>query len=214
MQKRIAVIVISLGIWGSLVSAPAYATSHAMQQIEGKVTTALDKAEGVVEEAVNSAGSMWDYFTGLFSASAFSPPTPMSSIRDMHHPDGSPFWGFLEDAGYKFKEVVTDVGIIPGVSFEFVIARELSEADRNSLERALEINAKRHPDIISALQRRIVRTLLEASELEGMRIEDLEITLLPLPGVQFVMAPTEGPMNEEHDVIYRSVKDLHKLLKD
>lgn len=143
-----------------------------------------------------------------------SSSSPMDAVRDMHSPGGSPFWDHLEDAGYKFKELVTEVGIIPGIEFEFVIARELSEADRNALERTLEIDAKRNRGFIPAIQRKIVWTLLEASEVKGMRIEQLKVTMLPLPGVEFVLAPTEGPMSEEHDTIYRNVKDLKRYLKE
>ncbi len=184
---------------GFLLAAPAQAASDPLA-FAGKL---FDRA--------------WSYVSAPFSgdaSAAIAPPSSPIRERDLRHSGRSGFWEFLYDAGYKFKEAITEVGLIPGIDIEFVIARELSEADRDAIERELEIDAKRNSGLIPAIQRKIVRTLLEASEIEGMRIEKLTIGILPLPSAEFVLAPSEGPMGEEHDTIYRTLLDMRKLTRD
>lgn len=116
-----------------------------------------------------------------------SPPIEMRQFGGDERPDRDAFWHHLKDAGYEMKEISAEVGLIPGLEFDFVLIRELSEADRNSLERNLEIDAKRRPDLLSSIKRQIIRTLLEASDFEEMRIEELKISLLPLPSAEFIL---------------------------
>ena len=62
----------------------------------------------------------------------------------------------------------------------FQVVRELSEADRNALERSLEIDDKRVPGVTAMAQRQIIRTLLAVSKSEEMRVGKLVIGILPL----------------------------------
>ncbi len=153
-------------------------------------------------------------FTGGGMDEVMAPPLTLSEFGDDEGVDRDPFWQHLEDAGYKMKQIKADVSLIPGLKFKFVLKRELSEADRDSLERKLEIDTKRRPGLISAIKRRIIRTLIEASDFEEMRIEGLTISLLPLPAAAFVLAPVAGTLGEEHDVIYRSIQDMQRQTED
>jgi hypothetical protein len=143
-----------------------------------------------------------------------APPMALSQFGDNEGGDRDPFWQHLEDAGYKMKQIKADVSLIPGLKFKFVLKRELSEADRDYLERKLEIDTKRRPGLISAIKRRIIRTLIEASDFEAMRIEELTISLLPLPAAAFVLAPIGGNLGEEHDVLYRSIQTMQRQTED
>jgi hypothetical protein len=164
-----------------------------------------------LEDIVDSIGAtLMSPFTGDGVDVVVAPPMTMQRFADGDDPDRDPFWHLLEDAGYELKEVKAEVGIIPGLKIEFVLIRELSEADRNSLERKLEIDAMMHIGLISSIKRRIIRTLLDASDFEEMRIEELTISLLPLPSAEFVLAPVEAPLGEEHDVIWRAVQEVQR----
>src|SRR6266849_1979453 len=87
----------------------------------------------------------------------------------------------------------------------FQLMRELSEADRDSLERKLEIDDIRDPGVVASIQRQIVRTLLEASNINNMRIGKLVIGILPLPSAEFTLEPADAPLSEEHDALYRAI---------
>ncbi len=160
------------------------------------------------EDMVDSVGAALMSPFSDDSMEVMAPTMSMGPYGDEEGTHSDPFWHFLEEAGYKMKEVKAHVSLIPGLDIEFLLVRELSEADRNSLERKLEINAKRHSGLLPAIKRRIIRTLLEASDFDEMRIEELTISLLPLPSAEFVLAPVEGPLGEEHDLLYRSLQDM------
>jgi len=133
------------------------------------------------------------------------PPSPVSLVHGLSSKSGSHFWDHLSDAGYDLAEIDTTVGIIPDVKMTFQLVRELSEADRDSLERKLEIDDFRDPGLVSSIQRQIVRTLLEASNINNMRVGKLVIGILPLPSAEFSLEPQDAPLSEEHDMIYRAV---------
>lgn len=165
-------------------------------------------AEGVIATVKGALASAWDtirsQFQGGNAVAAVTPPSPVKIIHGVE--GGSEFWQHLRDAGYEIKEISTSVGLIPDVKITFQLARELSDADRDSLEQKLEIDAARNKGLIAAIQRQIVRTLLDASNLKELRITKLDISLLPLPAADFVLEPIEAPFSEEHDAILRAIK--------
>jgi hypothetical protein len=144
---------------------------------------------------------------------AVTPPSPMSLVHGMTSKSGSHFWDHLSDAGYDLADIETSVGIIPDVKMTFQLVRELSEADRDSLERKLEIDDIRDPGFVPTIQRQIVRTLLEASDVNNMRVGKLVIGILPLPSADFTLEPADAPLSEEHDAIYRAVTNKAKREK-
>jgi hypothetical protein len=170
-----------------------------------------DSVGGALDSLANT---LMAPFTDSGIDQAMAPPMALSQFGDNEGGDRDPFWQHLKDAGYKMKKIKADVSLIPGLKFKFVLKRELSEADRDSLERKLEIDNKRRPGLISAIKRRIIRTLIEASDFEAMRIEELTISFLPLPAAAFVLAPIVGPLGEEHDVLYRSIQNMQRQTED
>jgi hypothetical protein len=116
-------------------------------------------------------------------------------------------------AGFKLKAIDSTIGLIPGLSLEFGQARELSEADREYLERMLERHARRHPGPLSAVQRMIVSGILEANEIQGFGVEKLTATLLPLPYVKFQLSPVDAPLGQEASRILRAIERLNQRLQ-
>jgi hypothetical protein len=165
---------------------------------------AQDSPFGPVTAAI---GSLWQRVGFTFGSDTVAPITessPTSLLRGIQ--GGTMFWDGLRDAGYEVKEVTTGVGIIPDVKMSFQLMRELSDADRDALERKIEIDETRRGGLTAVIQRQILRTLLAASNLQDMRITKLDITLLPLPAAEFVMEPKESPLSEEHDALLRALQ--------
>jgi hypothetical protein len=117
-------------------------------------------------------------------------------------------------AGFKLKSIDSTVGLLPGLSLEFGQARELSEADREYLERMLERHAQRHPGPFFAVQRMIVAGILEANEIQGFGVEKLTATLLPLPYVKFSLVPVDAPVGQEASRILRAIERLNQRLQE
>jgi hypothetical protein len=91
----------------------------------------------------------------------------------------------------------------------FQLVRELSEADRDALDRRLEVGAARDQGVLPGIQRRIIQTLLAASDLSDMQVTKLVISVLPLPSAEFKMEPRNGTLTPEHDALYRAI--INKL---
>ena len=164
--------------------------------------------QGFLEPIKEAAVMVWDFLRSPFQRETVSAVTANSPVDVMHGlRGGSDFWDHIRDAGYELAEVTTSIGIIPDVKMSFRLVRELSDADREMLELKLEIDAMRSSGITSLIQRQIVHTLLDASNIEDMRITKLDIVLLPLPAAEFVMEPRELPLGEEHDAIIRAVQN-------
>jgi hypothetical protein len=122
------------------------------------------------------------------------------------------FGWLMSLAGYHLKEIESTIGVLPGLSLEFGQTRELSEADREYLERALERHARRNPGIIGTLQRMIVSGIVEASEIQGFGVEKVRVTLLPLPYVKLTLAPSDAPQPSSTTRVLRAIERLNQRL--
>lgn len=194
------------------------ATSVAAAALSTVLVLPLSPAQAQVslfDEIGEAASSLWSRVTSLVygAGDAVTPPTPIETLRSIKGEGKSEFWSMLEDAGYELKEIDTEVGLIPGIEAKYLLKRELSDADREALEFRLERHAENEPGLIGMLQRTIIVALLDASELGEYRIEEVKIQFLPLPAASFTLAPAESPLDEEHDRIFRAIKDQKRDIR-
>lgn len=131
-----------------------------------------------------------------------------SQMRGGRQEDNDFRW-LMNIAGYNLKEIESTVGLIPGLGLNFAVARELTEADRDYVERALERHARQNRGPINAIQRSIVYGILEASDLGKYGIEKVEIDLLPLPKVKILMTPVDAPLSMETSRVLRAIERLN-----
>ena len=123
------------------------------------------------------------------------------------------FSWLMNIAGFKLKEIESSFSLLPGLSFTFGHARELTEADRDYVEQQLERHARRNPGPLAAMQRAIVRTVLEASEIGDFSVEKVEIDLVPIPKVKFSLAPADAPVGIDAARILRQIDRLQQRLQ-
>jgi phosphate transport system substrate-binding protein len=103
------------------------------------------------------------------------------------------FTSLMDLAGYKLKSLASSVGVIPSAGMTFGIAREMSDADRAYLVHMLDRDERQRVGIVPAMQRRVVRAVLNASAASGFAVSSVEIDFFPLPGVNLVISPTNEP---------------------
>jgi len=120
------------------------------------------------------------------------------------------FAWLMDIAGYKLKEIESSVSLLPSLSLTFGQARVLTESDREYVERMLDRHARRNPGPISAMQRTIVRGIMDAGELGGFSVDKVEVTLFPLPQVRFQLAPADAPLGMEASRIMRAIDRLNQ----
>jgi hypothetical protein len=117
-------------------------------------------------------------------------------------------------AGFKLKSIESTVGLVPSLSLEFGQARELSEADREYMELALERHATRYRGPLAAVQRMIVSGIMEANEIQGFGMEKVVVTLFPLPYVKFTLAPVDAPLGQDASRLMRAIDRLNQRLQN
>jgi phosphate transport system substrate-binding protein len=151
------------------------------------ITTVMDQVASAVTDAWNLLGD--------------SAPVDAAGASD--------FTTLMDIAGYKAQEFQTSIGVIPGIGMSFGIVREMSKADQEYLERKLALDVRGRPGVLPALQRQIVRAVLEVSETEGYEINKVEIEIVPLPSVKLIVAPTDAPISIETTMILRAIEQLN-----
>jgi hypothetical protein len=173
--------------------------------------TVINSFQEMVSDFVSDLIPSWSEST-VASVTKVSPKSVVHGIASESH-----FMQHLSDAGYQLAEIDMSVGLIPDIKLTFQVVRELSEADRNALERSLEIDDKRVKGVTAMAQRQIIRTLLAVSKSEEMRVGKLVIGILPLPSADFTIEPADAPLGEEHNALLQAIrskaaegKDAHK----
>jgi hypothetical protein len=201
---------------GRLGLLPAFAlilTLFHPRDAAAAFNTVIASFQEMVSEFIYELVPSWSEST----VASVTKVTPKSLVHGMQ--GESHFMQHLADAGYQLAEIDMSVGLIPEVKLTFQIVRELSEADRNALERSLEIDDKRVAGVSAMAQRQIIRTLLAVSKSDEMRVGKLVIGILPLPSADFTIEPADAPLGEEHNALLQAIRnkaveatvDPHKL---
>jgi phosphate transport system substrate-binding protein len=120
----------------------------------------------------------------------------------------------MDIAGYKVKQFDSTFGIIPGAGMTFGIAREMSEADEEFLERALYHDSHRRHGVLAAIQRRLVRAVLDVNEGGDYQVSSVEISFLPLPQVKLIVTPSNGVMSMEATWLMNAIEQLNDRISE
>lgn len=102
------------------------------------------------------------------------------------------FRSLMDIAGYQVTDIQSSIGIIPGASMTFGLAREMSDADHEYLERVLRRDWLVRPGALSAIQRRIIHSIIGVQEVGGFEVTKVVVDFLPLPNVSLVVSPKNG----------------------
>ncbi len=162
--------------------------------------------DGLAERAEELWGSVLDMFGFSSGASHF-----MRRHGALHgsRSQNDDFTWLMDIAGYKLKEIESSIGLIPSFGLAFGQARELTEADRDYVERMLDRHTQRNPGPVALIQRTIVRGILDATEIGGFSVDKVDVDLFPLPRVKFVLTPTDAPLGIEASRILRAIDRLN-----
>ncbi len=138
-----------------------------------------------------SAGSVMGWLSAMvqdawhmFAGARQPMPAGMTNAMD--------FTSLMDIAGYQITGVQSSIGIIPDAVMTFGIARETSAADHLYLERILYHDSLARPGAIAATQRRIIRSIVDARDVEGFEVSKVEVVFLPLPKVSLTVTPNGG----------------------
>ncbi|GGI98996.1 hypothetical protein [Neoroseomonas lacus] len=209
-----ASLILIAALWSAAIPA-ATARPGGEQAEHGSVVTLplqdLPSGDTVFERI----GRMFDGFLGIFSsgqASASPARLGAETLRSQIQ-QRDDFVALMETAGYGLREIETSIGLIPGSRMTFGQARELTDADRDYIERQLERHAQRQGGPLSRVQRAIVGAVVAASEIGDLSVERVEIDLFPLPQIKMALVPRDAPMSLEAGRLIRSIDRLGEQLQ-
>lgn len=204
-MRFILILAASIMLGSLTATAQSNNTPPQTRTVPGIPLQDLNSNESLLERL----DRFWEGAKAVFSATSSINAT--SQMRGGSQEDNDFRW-LMNIAGYKLKEIESTVGLIPGLGLNFAVARELTEADRDYVERMLDRHARQNPGLINAIQRNIVSGVLEASDLGSYGIEKVEIDLLPLPKVKIVMTPVDAPLSMETSRVLRAIERLNSTI--
>lgn len=207
-----------VALLGMLLAGPAYAQQAAPVPVPdaARATDLIQDEPGyttALYNAVTGAAS-WSWSVVSSGFSTVTPPSPSDLASSMSGKDQDELVKLLDTAGYKLKEISTDVGLIPGIDLAFGMIRELSEADLEYLESELERSRIIHPGFMTGVKRAIVETVLTINSGGAYNVTELHVTLLPLPAVQFSVAPVQAPLSDESSALMRAIQRVDKNVRN
>lgn len=214
MKRVLTTLACGFVIIGAALPAVAQQARETAPQGSTTVTVPLQDLQGS-EGFGERAERLWSDLIGSFGRTS-SANQMMRSAADTarrHARARDDFAWLMDVAGYKLKEIESYVSLVPSLSLTFGQARELTEADRDYVERQLERHARRNPGPFEAMQRAVVRAVLDASEIGDFSVEKVEIDLFPLPRVKFVLTPADAPVGIEAARILRAIDRLNQNLR-
>ncbi|MBU0724610.1 MAG: hypothetical protein KJ904_06890 [Alphaproteobacteria bacterium] len=196
---------------------PAPATAQQVVVIDStRPTDLIQDQPGYTTALYNVVTGMASWTWGMVSSgfSSVTPPSPSDIADTMSSKDQDELVKLLDTAGYKLKEIDTEVGLIPGVTFAFGMIRQLSEADLEYLESELERSRFLHPGLATRIKRAIVETVLTINSGGTYNVSELHVTLLPLPAVQFSVAPVVAPLGDEASALMRAIQRVDRNVRN
>lgn len=175
------------------------------REVQRNTQAALEEPFGL-NWVVGWAGSM---VSNTWSALNFA----VSDLRSKSEPDPVDLAKLMDTAGYKLAEFESSVGLIPGASMLFKISREMSESDRDFLERELYKDSRARKSLRSAVQRRLIQAIIDISESDGFQVSKVDVTLLPLPKVDLTISP-KGSGGSDTTAVLRAIERLQERLPE
>lgn len=210
--KRLAIAV----VLGSLASASASAQQAAPTVVPAPEPADLIQdspsiAESLTGIVYGSAAWTWGLFTT--GVASVAPPSPTKLTQSVSDEEQSELFKLLSVAGYKLKEIDSQIAIIPTIAFKFGMVRQLSEADIDYLESELEASRFRHPGVYTEIQRTIVGTVLAINSGKSYQVSEMKVQVLPLPKVEFSVTPVVAALGEESSILMRAIQRIDRTLR-
>jgi hypothetical protein len=119
------------------------------------------------------------------------------------------FQALMRESGFVMANVKVGLGVIPELDVEFRHERALTPEERAAFKAKVDAYVSKAPMPLSYFEKLLLRRLSKAGEMsEGMRISELHIDLVPLPGIQLFFDPLR--FEEEQNKMIQDAYDFSK----
>lgn len=196
-------------------NAAVSAAQDAGQWIAGGTQSAMVAAQNTGEWVVASTGAALGATAGAVSAAVSSVTVLedwsiglVKKLENHLRADGE-LALLMRESGFVLSNIKVGVGIIPELDVEFRHERTLSREEIAAYKTKVNNHVSKAPAPLSYFEKLLLRRLVKAGEMSsGMRISELHIDLVPLPGLEVFFDPLR--FEEEQN---RMLTEAHEFAK-
>jgi len=211
MSKAMTPRILGTALLCVMLNLPAALAAAPSEPID-LITDHPSSAYWALGVANDAFWATWGVASGLIAKVLPPSPTTLSKSAAAGQ-DQQELVKLLGYAGYKLKEIDSQIGVIPTLGFKFALVRELSEADWDYLDYHLEMSRFHTPGLGAAIQRAIVETVMTINTGADFQVSELKVQLLPLPKVAFSVTPKVSTLGEESSTLLRAIQKMEKRLR-
>jgi hypothetical protein len=182
---------------GRWITNGAQATVSAARDTRQWVAASTSAAVNAASILVSDVMALEDWSIGL-----------VKKLESHLHDDGE-FAALTRESGFGLSNVKVGLGMIPELDVEFKYERGLSPEEIAAYKVKVTNYVSKAPAPLGYFEKLVLRRLLKAGEMSGgMRISELHIDLVPLPGLEVFFDPLR--VEEEQDRMLAEAYDLAK----
>ena len=200
---------------GELVAAGSNAAVNAAQDasqwitdgVQATVSAAQDTGQRVTESTSAAVSAASVLVSGMMALEDWS----ISLVKKLesHLRLNGEFAALMRESGFALSNIKVGVGMIPELDVEFKYERGLSPEEIAAYKVKVKNYVSKAPAPLGYIEKLVLRRLQKAGEMSsGMRISELHIDLVPLPGLEVFFDPLR--IEEEQDRMLAEAYDMAK----
>lgn len=195
------------------IAAAAIACAAVMGPVSSRAETVLEP--GYWNASLSTIGEYWN--SAWYTVVSWMPGSSSGTIfteqfRKQTEYTELDFKSMMDAAGYAVKSIKMGAGVVPKFGLSFGQKREISEFDRDYAYRLLRKHARTHSGPTAIAERVIVQTILELQKFPKYDLAKVDVTLLPVPSVEFIAEPKVVTLDSETSYVVRRIEQLNMKL--
>jgi hypothetical protein len=175
-----------------------------------------ETGQGYLSAALGTAGEYWTSAVGAIGD--WMPDMSSGGLLTRHLDVGSEtseldFTNMMSAAGYSVKSLKMGVGILPKFSFSFGQKREMSSIDYDHIQRLMRKHKQSRSGPKAIAERMIIQTVLDIQRFPKYDLAKVDVTMLPVPYVEFTAEPKSLTLDSETSYVVRRIDELNRSLE-
>ena len=163
-----------------LVTSTAALSAEAPRDANSWLSDPKQTATDTAQTVGDTLKGWWDSVTGMVTTS-----NPTGYLPAQISDDDRQFFAVLEAVGLKLKDVTIGKGFFAGAQYQFVVAREPTDADFARAEALLRVYRETADGMRSRAKQRIARSTLDTMATAGFVLSSISISLTPWPDATY-----------------------------
>lgn len=202
---QLTALILAAGTMSGPAGAEAQADTSIYETGQGYVMAALDTAGEYLTSAVSAIGG---WIPDMSSSGMLTRQLEAESEKSELD-----FTNMMSAAGYAVKSLKMGVGVLPKFSFSFAQKREMSSIDYDYIQRLLRKHKQSRSGPRAMAERMIIQTVLDIQRFPKYQLAKVDVTMLPVPYVEFTAEPKAVTLDSETSYVVRRIDALNRSLE-